>query len=118
MWPRILNIASGLWLMASPAALGYDGAAADNCHIVGPIVATFACIAIWEATRPLRWLNLPLGVWLAASPMVYDYPFAGAVNVVLLGIMIAILATLGGAVQQRFAGGWSSLWRQAGGDAM
>jgi hypothetical protein len=111
MWPQIINAAIGIWLMAAPALLHYGRPAATNDYIVGPIVSTFACIAIWEATRPLRWVNLPLGLWLIVAPLILGSPQAAAINSVLCGIAIAALSCFGGAVQQRFAGGWSALWR-------
>ena len=113
MWPQLLNTALGLWLMAAPALLGYGRPASTNDHIIGPLVATFACIALWEATRSVRWVNLPLGLWLVAAPLLLGHSQAGAVNSVLCGIAIAVLSCVGGAVQQRFGGGWSALWHRA-----
>jgi hypothetical protein len=111
MWPQLVNTALGIWLMAAPAVLGYGRPASTNDHIIGPLVATFACIAIWEATRSVRWINLPLGLWLIAAPLLLGHPPDGAVNSVVCGIAIAILSSVGGAIQQRFAGGWSALGR-------
>jgi hypothetical protein len=113
MWPQLFNTAVGIWLMAAPAVLKYGRPASSNDHIVGPLVATFACIAIWEVMRSVRGVNLPLGLWLIAAPMVLGHPQAGAINSVVCGIAIAIASCLGGAIQQRFAGGWSALWRDA-----
>ena len=111
MWFQVMNTVIGIWLMAAPAVLHYGRPAATNDYIIGPLVATFACIAIWEATRPVRWINLLLGLWMIASPIFLGYPQAGAINCVVCGIGVAILACMGGAVRQRFAGGWSALWR-------
>jgi hypothetical protein len=111
MFPQIINTALGIWLMAAPAVLQYGRPASTNDHIVGPLVATFACIAIWEATRPVRWLNLPLGLWLMIAPLALGHPPAGMLNSVLCGIAIAALSCVGSDVTQRFGGGWSALWR-------
>jgi hypothetical protein len=113
MWPQLLNTALGLWLMAAPAVLGYGRPASTNDYIIGPLVATFACIAIWEATRPVRWINLPLGLWLIAAPLLLDTSQAGALNSVLCGIAIAVCSCLGGVVRRRFGGGWTALWRDS-----
>jgi len=113
MWPQILNVALGIWLMAAPAVLAYGRPASTNDHIVGPLVATFACIALWEATRAVRWVNLPLGVWLIVATWVLDHSQSGQINSVLCGIAIAGLSCFGGAIQQRFGGGWAALWRDA-----
>jgi SPW repeat len=111
MWPQLFNTALGIWLMAAPAVLEYGRPASTNDHIIGPLIATFACIAIWESTRSVRWVNLPLGLWLIAAPLILGHPQAAAINSVLCGIAIAVASCLGGAIQQRFAGGWSALWR-------
>jgi hypothetical protein len=112
MLPQIINAILGIWLMAAPAVLGYSRPASTNDHIVGPLVATFACIAIWEATRSVRWVNLPLGLWLIVAPLALGHPTSGQLNSVLCGIAIAGLSCVGGAVTQRFGGGWSALWRR------
>jgi hypothetical protein len=111
MWPRLVNIAIGIWLTASPAVLDFRGLAANNVHIAGPLIAAFACIAIWEATRPVRWVNLPLGLWLIASPLIVEHSVPATVNIVIAGGIVALNACLGGKIKQRFAGGWSSLLR-------
>jgi hypothetical protein len=111
MWPQTISTAIGIWLMAAPAVLGFGRPASTNAHIIGPLVSTFACIAVWEATRPIRWVNLPLAVWLIAAPLVLGHPQAGAINSVLCGIAIATFSCLGGGVQARFGGGWSAVWR-------
>lgn len=113
MGPQLINMMIGLWLMAAPSVIGYGRPAATSDHIVGPLVATFACIAIWEATRGLRWVNLPLGIWAAIAPLLLGAPSPGIASGVLCGMLIAWLATRGGAIQHRFDGGWSMLWLNA-----
>jgi hypothetical protein len=113
MWWQIVNMCLGLWLMASPGVLGYGPPVATSDHVVGPLVATFACTAIWEATRSLRWVNLPLGVWAVIGPLLLGGPNAAVINSVACGVIIAVVATRGGAIEQRFGGGWSMLWRSS-----
>lgn len=114
MWARIINLVIGVWLMAAPAALGYAGTrAADHDRIVGPILASIACIAIWETTRPLRWVNLVIGGWLVLAPWVLGFPPAATWNAVLAGAVVAGLSLVRGTLRHRFDGGWSALWRSA-----
>ena len=83
MWPRIVNIALGLWLMVAPSVLDYGDPAAANDRIVGPIAAALAVIAVWEATRPLRWVNVVLGLWLVIAPFSQsDERIVGAIGVI------------------------------------
>jgi len=112
MWAQVINTMLGLWLMAAPAALGYGRPAATNDWIVGPLVATFACIAIWECTRSLRWLNAPLGVWLLIAPWLLDYSWEARANSVAVGLAITALAFVGGQITEQFGGGWSVLWER------
>lgn len=102
--------------MAAPGWLGYGRPAATSDWIVGPLIATFACIAIWEATRPMRWLNLPLGLWLLTAPWVLEYSRMALVNSLVVGVAVCLLALVGGQVTERYGGGWSMLWQRAAAD--
>ena len=111
MWAQAINVLLGLWLMAAPAVLGYADPARTNDHIVGPLVATVAAIALWEVTRPMRWINVALGLWLLVAPWVLGYGEAGVtLHSFAVGAPLALLAPVRGRITQRFGGGWSSLW--------
>ena len=112
MWAQILAAAIGIWLMAAPAVLGYSNPAATNDHIAGPIAATFAVIACWEATRLLRWVNLAVGCWLVLAPWILGYgPSIPIVNDMLAGLLLAATAFVKGRIEGRYGGGWSVLWK-------
>ncbi|MGH2350131.1 MAG: SPW repeat domain-containing protein, partial [Chloroflexota bacterium] len=110
MWSQLLSVLLGLWLMAAPAVLGYVGPAADSDHIVGPLAVSFACIAIWQVTRGMRWLNVPLGLWLLVAPWLLQYPLPATVNSIVVGLLLIVLSMVRGEVTERFGGGWSSLF--------
>jgi hypothetical protein len=114
MWAQLINTLLGIWLTAAPAVIGYGGAARTNDYIIGPVAASCACIALWEATRPLRWVNLALGLWLLAAPWVLGYEPAALVNSLIVGVLLAAFATVRGQLRHRFNGGWSSLWKSSG----
>ena len=109
MWARIASFVLGLWLMAAPAVIGYADAARTNDHIVGPVVASFAFIAIWQLMRPLRWIELIVGAWLLAVPWILGYGTVPAINSLVVGLLLAALAFLGAKTGKRFGGGWASL---------
>jgi hypothetical protein len=111
MFPQLINLVLGLWLMTAAAVLEYARPAAMVDQIIGPLIATFACIALWEACRPMRWLNLPLGLALAILPWPLGYPAIAAANSVIIGLVAAALATRGDAIHHAIGGGWSVLWR-------
>lgn len=102
----------GLWLMVAPGVMGYEAAAADNGHIVGPLIVTFSTIALWEATRVLRKWNYPLAVWLLLAPWVLGYGQTVAiVSDMVVGALVLLAASSGGSVSKRYGGGWSFLWK-------
>jgi len=112
MWPQIATALLGIWMMAVPGVLGFENAFADNAHIVGPVIATFSIIAIWECTRNVRLLNLPIAVWLLAAPVALQYENDTALmNDYLVGIAVILLVAGKPERKFRFAGGWLSLWK-------
>ncbi len=115
MWAQIINAFLGIWLMASPAILGFsdDKTISDNAHIIGPVVATFAVIAWWEATRVVRLYNIPLGLWLILAPWVLGYNETTAIaNDMLVGAAIVGLSLVKGKIEDSYGGGWSGLWKK------
>lgn len=111
MWAALLSAAIGIWLMAAPAVLGYPGAASVHDRIVGPLIASFGIIAVAEVTRSVRRVNSLLGAWLVLAPWILGFPTAALVNSVVSGIAVGSLSLVRGSVDERYAGGWSSLWR-------
>ena len=111
MWARLLNAGLGIWLMAAPAVLGYGGDARIVHRILGPIAASAAIIAIWQATRPMRHLNLALGGILLLTPWVLGSSTTATVNSIAVGIAMIGLSRIRGRVDQRLGGGWAALWR-------
>jgi hypothetical protein len=97
--------------LAAPTVLGYGDPARTNDWVVGPIAATFASIAVWEATRGVRWWNRPVGAWLVAAPVVLGYPVMPSVHSMAAGLVMVALSCLGGRVTKQFGGGWRALWR-------
>ncbi|MGH9857242.1 MAG: SPW repeat domain-containing protein, partial [Acidobacteriota bacterium] len=93
MWPQVINALLGVWLMAAPAVLGYDGAGRISNLIAGPVAATFAIIAIWEVVRPLGKLNVALGSWLVVAPLVLNHgSMVPVMNSFMAGILMIALA--------------------------
>jgi uncharacterized membrane protein len=113
-WSRatqVVNAALGIWLMAAPAVLGYNGAARTNDRIAGPVATACALIALHDATRSLRWVNLVLGAWLLIAPWVLGYELLSLLNSTVVGLLLVSSASVRGRSGQRLGGGWSSLWQ-------
>lgn len=111
MWARLINVGLGVWLMAAPAVFGSPKFISTNFQIAGPLIISFATIAIWQATRPLRWVNLVLGAWLIVSPLVLGYGSIEAINSVVVGVAVALLSLVRGTIDKPFDGGWSMIWK-------
>lgn len=112
MWMQIINAVLGIWLMISPAVLQGGVKAEDNNHITGPVIATFAIIALWEATHNIRLWNVPLGVWLVVAPFILGYETgASIINSILTGILIVVISLKKGTIKGKYAGGWKVLWK-------
>jgi hypothetical protein len=109
-WAQGLAMLAGIATMAAPALLPYPEAATITARIVGPFIATFGCIAMWEATRPLRWVNVPLGAWLVAAPLLISHGWPAAVTSMASGAAVVLLSMVRGTAHDRFGGGWSAMW--------
>ncbi len=113
MWSCIATIILGLWLMVSPSVLGMAPSAANNNHIAGPLVITFAVIALWEINRNVIKVNMLIAVWLMISPLVIDFAATTAVlSNLLSAVAILLLALVKREVKQRYGGGWISLFQK------
>jgi hypothetical protein len=69
-WNLALIMAIGIWIMASPGIFGYQNMMADNHHLTGPIIVTFAVIVMSEVGRPARFIHILFAIWLIASPFI------------------------------------------------
>ena len=112
MTPRLASAALGIWLMTAPAVLGYGAFGATLARIVGPLVFTFAIVAINEATRSVRWANAGLAVLLLVG-ILFDHSATSALNHALVAGALAILSRIPGPRRHRLGGGWAAL-RRAG----
>jgi uncharacterized membrane protein len=105
-WNLVVCAVLGLWLMVAPVALGNTGASANNNHLVGALVVTFAVIGFSEAGRGGRLVNLILGTWLLVAPFILNGEnTASTVNDLAIGAAVIALSFRRGRILERF-GGW------------
>jgi hypothetical protein len=108
-----ISAAAGIWLIFSPAVFDYVGTTAATLdRIVGPFIATFAIIALGDATRNVRFWNVPPAVAMVVLAFVLAYPTGATV-----GNTLAMLVVIGSAFYPRrievgLAGGWAALFRK------
>lgn len=111
MWAQVINAFLGIWLMASPGIFGFTGTIADNDHIAGPVIASFAIISWWEVTRVVRLYNLLPAAWLILAPWVLGYENTTAiVNDMAVGILVIAFAMVKGKIGATYGGGWQAIW--------
>jgi hypothetical protein len=111
MLAQVGNIILGLYLMVAPDILNYNGAAADNTHIVGPVVSSFAIIALSGCTRSVAKYNIPLGIWLMLSPLVITYGNEPAINSICAGVIITFFSFQMRKTTHQYGGGWMAVWK-------
>jgi hypothetical protein len=113
MWSQILNIILGIWLMTAPQLLKYNGTAADNDHILGPVITSFAIIALSECTKAVGKYNVPLGAWLVFAPWVLGYDEAISIaNDTIAGVLIILFALVKRKTKNQYGGGWIQLFKR------
>ncbi len=112
MWAQIVNILIGLFLMVAPGIWQFSKPAADNNHIVAPLVLTFAITALWEVNRNARWFNVLAGVWLLVSVFIIDYSSTGMIINIISGILLIVLSFFRGKITGSYGGGWRSLFQK------
>lgn len=105
-WPLLVQVALGIWLMASPYVVGDPGtAAANNSVLAGALVITVTAVALAEVTRAARFLNVPLAVWIGAAPWLLGAPTPAAINATAIALVLVATSLPTGAVRERY-GTW------------
>lgn len=113
MKTQIITTLVGLWIMVAPGVLSFSTVAADNGHIIGPIIVTFSFVALWEATHGMRRWNYPFALWLLLAPWVLGYESTAAiVSDMASGAAVIILSSLKHNIKTTFGGGWKSLFEK------
>jgi hypothetical protein len=111
MLVKFICAIAGIWLMVAPSVLGFDKTIANNDHIIGPVIASFAIISFSPCTSVARKFNLPLGVWLLLAPWILSYENNYAiVNDTSIGILVILLSLAKIKINKRFGGGWKAIW--------
>lgn len=113
MWTQVIVALLGIWLMVAPSVFDFSKKISDNAHIAGPLIASFATIAIWECTRNVRFFNVPLALWLLAAPWVLIYDDSTAIiSDYAVSVLVLTLTFIRRKRKYRFGGGWSAIWKQ------
>ncbi|HEX8987505.1 MAG TPA: SPW repeat protein [Rhodocyclaceae bacterium] len=110
-WQDPLNILLGLWLIASPWALGYANVprAPADAVIIGAVIAVLAALELFQVAAWEEWAAVVLGIWMVISPWVLKFSFSAAAtaNAVIFGIVIAALALWALGTDREIGGWWN-----------
>ncbi|KTD12046.1 NAD dependent epimerase/dehydratase [Legionella gratiana] len=90
LWAHFLNMGFGLWLIISPASLGYTSYPLILSDIIsGGALLLFASLSLSWRLSSARWVCALIGLWLIFAPLVFWAPTAAAyLNDTLIGALI------------------------------
>ncbi len=111
MWARIVSIGIGIGLMVLPAVWNLPKPIANHEHVIGPVIVSVAVISISESTRSVRYVNVLVGLWLLIAPQIHHHQGTCLVLIEMsCGLLVIGLSLIRGTVNNRFGGGWRSLF--------
>ena len=97
LWAHFVNLLLGLWLVTSPAALGYRSADLTRSDIVsGSLIVVFSALSYSRRIGAwAQWANCFVGVWLLFAPILFWAPTAAEyTNDTLIGALVIAFAVL------------------------
>lgn len=110
-WQDPAALMLGLWMAASPWALGFEAEMNPtwNAVLVGILVTIVALFALFGVRAWQEWANVVLGVWLVVSPWMVGFSalVPAMWNAVIVGAVIAVLALWALATDKDIGGWWS-----------
>jgi hypothetical protein len=99
MWPRVIELMLGVWLLVSPFVFRDTARAAEyvvNDAVSGAVVVLLSLLAFWRPLRRANLATLAMGLWLAS----YGYFSAprpgppGAQNDLVIGLLLLLFAII------------------------
>jgi hypothetical protein len=110
-WQDVASLLVGVWLVVSPFALGFDGAAVWITIALGLCVALFAIEAFVIPSYLEEWGEILVGLALVVAPWTIGYESVTAtVNSMLSGALVIVLAVLELLTDREFSTWWHDRW--------
>jgi hypothetical protein len=96
MWRDFTNITLGVWLLASPATLGYRSTAMMWSDVLsGSLVVVLGTLTLRPRFDLARWGLCFVGIWLLFAPLLFWTPDAAAyANDTLVGTLVIAFSVL------------------------
>ncbi len=103
---HLIGAGIGLWLMASPAVIGFAGYARADMRLVGPIVFVLSILSVWPATRWFSRLNAFAGLWLMIGSILLQAPHLLVFSNIMVGAVLVAISIFPGNAAPQTNGGW------------
>ncbi len=89
LWAHFVNMVLGLWLLFSPALLGYtDTGLAYSDWVSGALLIGFAGLSLSWKLAWARWVCAAIGLWVLFAPLAFwTESAAGYLNSTLVGML-------------------------------
>jgi SPW repeat len=115
-WQDVASLVMGVWLVLSPFALGFAGAAVWITIVLGLFVVLFAVEGFVIPSYLEEWGELLLGLALLAAPWTIGYESVTAtVNSMLLGILVIVFGAWELTSDRHFITWWHDRWHHPAG---
>jgi hypothetical protein len=115
-WQDVASLVMGVWLVLSPFALGFAGAAVWITIVLGLFVVLFAVEGFVIPSYLEEWGELLLGLALLAAPWTIGYESVTAtVNSMLLGILVILFGAWELTSDRHFITWWHDRWHHPAG---
>jgi hypothetical protein len=110
-WQDFASLLVGVWLVLSPFALGFAGAALWITVLLGLSVVLFAVEGFVIPSYLEEWGEILLGLALLAAPWTVGYESVSAtVNSMLSGILVILFAAWELMTDREFVTWWHDRW--------
>jgi SPW repeat len=110
-WQDVASLFVGVWLVVSPFALGFDGAAVWISIALGLCVALFAIEAFVIPSYLEEWGEILIGLALVVAPWTIGFEsVAATLSSMLSGALVIVLAVLELLTDREFSTWWHDRW--------
>ena len=115
-WQDAASLVVGVWLVLSPFALGFAGAAAWITVVLGLSVVLFAVEGLFIPSYLEEWGELLIGLALLVAPWIFGYePELATVSSMVSGILVILFAIWELMTDREFITWWHDRWHHPAG---